>query len=67
LLRKALEEAYTFCGQKGVNLGEIVSVYIGSFERVESIGKAVNALTRQTLSGKSFSLMRTSFELCSKL
>src|SRR5271166_2171713 len=44
MLRKALEEAYTFCDQKGVNFGEIESVHVGSFERVERIGKAVNAL-----------------------
>src|ERR1700746_2381618 len=44
MLRKALEEAYTFCDQKGVNLGEIKSAHVGSFERVERIGKAVNAL-----------------------
>ncbi len=44
MLRKALEESYTFCDQKGVNLGEIESVHVGSFERVERIGKAVNAL-----------------------
>src|SRR5208282_6714891 len=31
MLRKALEEAYAFCEQKGVHLGEIESVHVGSF------------------------------------
>jgi type I restriction enzyme R subunit len=44
MLRKALEEAYVFCEQKGVLLAEIESLQIGAFERVERIGRAVNAL-----------------------
>ena len=43
-LRTCLEEAYTFCDQKGVHLAEIESLQVGAFERVECIGKAVNAL-----------------------
>jgi type I restriction enzyme R subunit len=43
-LRKSLEEAYIFCDQKGVHLAEIESLQLGAFERVERIGKAVNAL-----------------------
>ena len=41
-LRKALEEAYVFCEQKGVHLAEIESLQLEAFERVERIGKAVN-------------------------
>ena len=43
-LRKSLEEARIFCDQKGVHLGEIESLQVGTFERVERIGQAVNAL-----------------------
>jgi type I restriction enzyme R subunit len=65
-LRKSLDEAYNFCGQKGVHLAEIESFEIGAFERVERIGKAVNALISPDPLRKEFlaheKIVRTLFQ-----
>jgi type I restriction enzyme R subunit len=64
-LRNALEAARIFCEQKGVHLGEIESLHIGAFERVQRIGKAVNALISPDPLRKEFlaheKLVRTLF------
>jgi len=65
-LRKALAEAYIFCERKGVHLAEIESLQVGAFERVERIGKAVNALISPDPLRKEFlaheRLVRTLFQ-----
>jgi type I restriction enzyme, R subunit len=65
-LRNALEAARIFCEQKGVHLDEIESLHIGAFERVQGIGKAVNALISPDPLRKEFlaheKLVRTLFQ-----
>ena len=66
MLRQVLEEAYVFCEQKGVDLRKIDSAPLGSFERVERIGKAVNALISPDSLRKDFlaheKIVRTLFQ-----
>jgi type I restriction enzyme, R subunit len=66
MLRQVLEEAYVFCEQKGVDLRKIESAPLGSFERVERIGKAVNALISPDSLRKDFlaheKIVRTLFQ-----
>jgi type I restriction enzyme R subunit len=66
MLRQVLEEAYVFCEQKGVDLRKIELAPLESFERVERIGKAVNALISPDALRKDFlaheKIVRTLFQ-----
>jgi type I restriction enzyme R subunit len=66
MLRQVLEEANAFCAQKGVDLSKIESAPLGSFERVERIGKAVNTLISPDAVRKDFiaheKIVRTLFQ-----
>ena len=42
-LRKSLEEAYIFCGQKGVHLAEIESLQVGAFECAVELGAGIQS------------------------